>query len=132
MLIVAGKLDVDPTLALIAKYFGPIPKPTRVLPRIYTQEPVQDGERSATLRRVGNSKFLGMMFHTVRGADPDAVAVDVLGDILTLAPSGRLYKSLVETKKATSVDADEHNRRRSRHDDVLGADTGWSGHRAGA
>ena len=44
------------------------------------------------------------MFHTVRG--PDAVAVDVLGDVLTLAPSGRLYKSLVETKKATSVDAD--------------------------
>ena len=71
VLIVAGKLDADPTLALIAKYFGPIPKPARTLPRIYTQEPVQDGERSATLRRVGNSKYLGMMFHTVRGADPD-------------------------------------------------------------
>jgi zinc protease len=105
VLIVAGKFDPDSTLALIAKYFGPIPKPTRVLPAIYTQEPVQDGERTATLRRVGNSKFLGMMFHTVRGADPDAVAVDVLGDVLTLAPSGRLYKALVETKKATSVQA---------------------------
>ena len=62
---------------------------------------MQDGERTVTLRRVGNSKFLGMMFHTVRGAHPDSVAADVLGDILTLAPSGRLYKSLVETKKAT-------------------------------
>ncbi len=58
---------------------------------------------SATLRRVGNSKFLGMMFHTPRGADPDSVATDVLGDVLTIAPSGRLYKALVETKKATSV-----------------------------
>ncbi|MEO8006320.1 MAG: pitrilysin family protein, partial [Betaproteobacteria bacterium] len=103
VLIVAGKFEVDPTLALIAKYFGPIPKPSRTLPRIYTQEPVQDGERSATLRRVGNSKFLGMMFHTPRGADPDAVAADVLGDVLTIAPSGRLYKALVETKKATAV-----------------------------
>ena len=103
VLTIAGKFDVEPTLALIAKYFGPIPKPSRALPRIYTQEPVQDGERTATLRRVGNSKFLGMMFHTVRGADPDAVAVDVLGDVLTLAPSGRLYKALVETKKATAV-----------------------------
>ena len=80
----------------------------------------------ATLRRVGNSKFLGMMFHTVRGAHPDAVAIDVLGDVMTLAPSGRLYKSLVETKKATSVDADGMTRRRSRHDDVLRADTGWA------
>jgi zinc protease len=103
VLVVAGKFDPEPTLALIAKYFGPIPKPTRTLPRIYTVEPVQDGERSATLRRVGNSQWLGMMFHTVRGADPDYVASDVLGDVMTLAPSGRLYKALVETKKATAV-----------------------------
>ena len=81
VLIVAGKFDPDAALALVAKYFGPIPKPTRTLPRIYTQEPVQDGERSVTLRRVGNSQFLGMMFHTVRGADPDYVATDVLGDV---------------------------------------------------
>ena len=100
---VAGKFDPERALALIAKYFGPIPKPARALPRIWTEEPVQDGERTATLRRVGNSKFLGMMFHTVLGAHPDAVAVDVLGDVLTLAPAGRLYKALVETKKATAV-----------------------------
>jgi zinc protease len=104
VLIVAGKFDPDATLALIAKHFGSIPKPTRVLPPIYTSEPVQDGERSVTLRRTGNSQFLGMMFHTVRGADPDYIAFDALGEILTIAPSGRLYKSLVETKKASSVD----------------------------
>jgi zinc protease len=109
VLIVAGKFDVDPTLALIAKYFGAIPKPTRVLPRFYTQEPVQDGERHVTLRRVGNAQILGMMYHTVRGADPDAVAIDVLGDVMTLAPSGRLYKSLVDTKMATAVDAWGHS-----------------------
>jgi zinc protease len=103
VLTIAGKFDPDRTLALISKYFGPIPKPTRALPRIYTQDPVQDGERSATLRRVGNAKFLGMMFHTVRGAHPDYVAMDVLGDILTVAPSGRLYKALVETRKASAV-----------------------------
>jgi zinc protease len=103
VLVVAGKFDPEATLALIAKYFGPIPKPSRALPRIYTQEPVQDGERTASLRRAGNTKFLGMMFHTVRGAHPDYVAVDTLGEVMTLAPSGRLYKSLVETKKATAV-----------------------------
>ncbi len=103
VLIVAGKFDIDSTLAVIAKYFGPIPKPSRVLPRIYTEDPVQDGERSATLRRVGNSKFLGMMYKVGRGAHPDYVATDALGEVMTLAPSGRLYKALVETKKATAV-----------------------------
>ncbi len=103
VLIVAGKFDPAATLGLIAKYFGPIPKPSRALPRIYTQEPVQDGERSAILRRVGNAKYVGLMYHGVRGAHPDYVATDVLGEVMTLAPAGRLYKALVDTKKATSV-----------------------------
>jgi zinc protease len=106
VLIVAGKFDVEPTLGLIAKYFGPIPKPTRKLPAIYTQEPVQDGERSVTLQRVGNTQWVGLMYHTLRGADPDYVATDVLGEIMTLAPSGRMYKSLVEARKATTVMSD--------------------------
>lgn len=103
VLTVAGKFDPQATLALIAKYFGAIAKPARTLPTIYTEEPVQDGERSAILRRVGNAKYVGLMYHTVRGAHPDYVATDVLGEVMTLAPAGRLYKSLVETKKATSV-----------------------------
>ncbi len=45
VLVIAGAFDPDKALALVAKYFGPIPKPTRVLPRLYTDEPVQDGER---------------------------------------------------------------------------------------
>jgi zinc protease len=107
VVIVAGKFDPDATLALIAKYFGPIPKPARVLPTIYTLDPVQDGERSVTLRRVGNSKFLATMFHTVRGADPDYVAADALGEVLTIAPSGRLYKALVDGKKASDVGVEQ-------------------------
>ena len=105
VLIVAGKFDPDTTLDTIAKYFGPIPNPKRKLPAIYTADPIQDGERAVTLRRAGNSKFLGMMFHTVRGADPDYIATDVLGDVLTLEPAGRLYKSLVETRKASAVES---------------------------
>src|SRR2546430_4119305 len=53
VLLVAGKFDEAKTLGLISKYFGPIPKPQRVLGTSYTVEPTQDGERLVTLRRVG-------------------------------------------------------------------------------
>jgi zinc protease len=105
VLVVAGKFDAQQVLNLVAKYFGPLPRPTRVLPALYTQEPVQDGERSVTVRRVGGQKIVAAMYHTPPGPHPDSVAIDALGEIMSIAPSGRLYKALVETKKATRVDS---------------------------
>ena len=55
LLIVAGKFDEAKTLAMVAELFGAIPKPTRTLEKTYTVEPTQDGERSVTLRRVGDT-----------------------------------------------------------------------------
>src|ERR1019366_165572 len=54
VLLVAGKIDEQKTLALVVKYFGGIPKPSRVLEATYTVEPVQDGERSVVLNRVSD------------------------------------------------------------------------------
>ncbi len=104
VLVIAGTFDPDKALALVVKYFGAIPKPSRVLPKLYTEEPVQDGERQVTLRRVGNTQWLSALYHTVPGAHPDAVAIEAAVAIMTLSPGGRLYKSLVETKKASAVD----------------------------
>ncbi|HZW73892.1 MAG TPA: insulinase family protein, partial [Caldimonas sp.] len=104
VLTVAGAFDPDQALALIAKDFGPIPKPKRELPRLYTVEPVQDGEREVTLRRVGDTQWLSALYHTVPAASPDAVAIEAAVGVMTLTPGGRLYKSLVETKKAAAVD----------------------------
>jgi len=103
VLMVAGKIDEAKTLAMINEYFGVIPKPTRVLQPTYTVEPTQDGERHVVLRRVGDVQVASMGYHVPAGAHPDFPAVDLLADILTNEPSGRLYKAVVETKMATSV-----------------------------
>ena len=47
VLIIAGKFDEKKALAYVQQYFGPIPRPTRVLQPTYTVEPPQDGERSS-------------------------------------------------------------------------------------
>jgi zinc protease len=103
VLVVAGQFDPDETLGWIAKSFGAIPKPARTLPLLYTEEPVQDGERTVTIRRVGDQQLLGIGYHTLPGAHPDSVAVAALAEIMTIAPAGRLYQSLVETRKASGV-----------------------------
>jgi zinc protease len=106
VLIVAGAFDPDATLRAIAKNFGPIPKPTRKLPKLYTDEPLQDGERQVVLRRVGDTQLVGAMYHTVPQASPDYVALDALTEIMTIQPAGRLYRALVDTKLSSAVEGD--------------------------
>jgi zinc protease len=103
VLVVSGKFDEAKTLGLVQKYFGAIAKPSRVLPPNYTIEPTQDGERMVTVRRVGDTQMLMAGYHIPAGGHTDYAALEVMHTILTDEPSGRLYKSLVESKKATSI-----------------------------
>lgn len=102
-LIVAGKIDESKTLDLISKKFGGIPKPSRVIEPLWTTEPTQDGERQVTVRRVGDAQYVMAGYHVPPASHPDFPAVLVMMQILSDTPSGRLYKSLVESKKATRV-----------------------------
>jgi zinc protease len=105
MLIVAGNFKPAKALSLAADSFGRLPKPTRFLDETYTEEPPQDGERSVVLRRVGRVGAVGAVYHIPAAAHADFAAVEVLASILDDEPSGRLYKALVESHKATKVDA---------------------------
>ena len=102
-LLVAGRFDRDRVLELIAKYFGEIPRPERVLDATYTEEPAQDGARMVTLKRVGDVAVAGLVYHIPAGFHPDFPAVQLLSDILTDQPSGHLYRKLVIPSLATSV-----------------------------
>jgi zinc protease len=106
VLLIAGKFDEPKTLSMVTEAFGKIPRPTRKLEEPYTVEPVQDGERSVTLRRVGDVQDLIMVYHVPAAPHPDFAAVEILARVLTDAPSGRLYKSMVEPKKATAVSSE--------------------------
>jgi zinc protease len=103
VLLVAGRFDPKKTLAWVSEYFGRIPKPTRVLPVFYTQDPVQDGERDVELRRVGDVQELAVAYHVPSGSHPDAAPIDLLVQILADTPAGRLHKALVETHQASSI-----------------------------
>lgn len=109
VLLIAGKFDTAKTLGWINDTFGRIPKPTRVLSATYTEEPTQDGERQVMLRRVGDTQLLMIAYHAPSGPHPDNATLDVLAEILGDPASGRLYKALVDSKKATSVSAENYS-----------------------
>ena len=105
VLLVAGPIDEAKTLALIDNTFGRIPKPTRVLPTLWTAEPTQDGERLFTVRRVGNIQMVMLGYKMPSVLHSDAAALSFAGSILGNAPNGRLHKLLVESGQAVSVSA---------------------------
>ncbi len=102
-LIVSGKFVPTQVLALVERHFGKIRKPTRALPKLYTLEPAQDGERAVTLRRVGGTQQMIAAYHTPPGAHPDHAAVELLALVMGDTPSGRLHRRLTEAKLAAST-----------------------------
>ncbi|MSP59412.1 MAG: insulinase family protein [Myxococcales bacterium] len=108
MLVIAGKVDPAAALALVQKNFGGLPRPSRKLVPTYTVEPVQDGERSVTLRRTGDVAVIGVAYHALPGSHEDFVAERALVDALVAKPSGRLYKALVEKGLAAEVHGDAY------------------------
>ena len=103
VLVIAGDFSPAEALQLVAAHFGAIPKPARVLPRTYTTDEAQDGEREVILRRKGDTQSFNLLYHAPPGTDPGYAAVDILAFVLGDTPTGRLHKALVETRIATGV-----------------------------
>lgn len=103
--IVVGDFDDETALALIAKYFGPIPPSPQPIPPMYTVEPPQEGEHRFVLRRAGQLGLVEMAWHIPEAKHPDLPALTVLDHLLAAGVSSRLYQALVERQLAVSVSA---------------------------
>jgi zinc protease len=102
-LLIAGQFDKAATLALIGRHFGPLARPAAPVPQPYTVEPAQDGERTVVVRRVGGQPILLAAYHVPAITHPDTPALIVYGLLMSLQPSGQLFKQLVEPKLAVAA-----------------------------
>ena len=107
VLVVAGNFDEATALALVVEKFGAIPRPDRTgemkLWNTYTVDPTQDGERSVTVRRVGDTQLAMSVYKVMAGSDPGFAAIDVLAEVMSNEPSGRMYQALVKPGLAANV-----------------------------
>jgi zinc protease len=103
LLVVGGRFEPQRVLERVARHFGAIPRPQRSLPALYTVEPTQDGERSVTLRRTGDTPLVATLYRAPAASHPDFPAVEILVELMRAAPQGRLHQSLVQKGLASAV-----------------------------
>ncbi|AUC80890.1 pitrilysin family protein [Lacinutrix sp. Bg11-31] len=103
VLMVTGKFEEANMLAKVVKKFGVLKNSGAPLKDVPTIEPAQDGEKRVTLSRVGDLQIVSALYHTPAVSHEDYAAIAVAELILADEPSGRLYKALVNEKKASSL-----------------------------
>src|SRR5918912_1743579 len=94
-LVVVGDFDPKQLDKWIDKYFGPIAKPDRPLPRVQVKEPPRKGEIRLTEYGRNDLPAVGFTYLTPREADADSDALRVADAILSSGESSRLYHSLI-------------------------------------
>ena len=110
-LVVVGDFDPKQLEAWVDKYFGPIAKPDRPLPRVNVKEPPREKETRLTEYGSNDLPAVGFTYLTPRQADPDSDALRVVDAILSSGESSRLYHSLVYTQQlAAEADANSETR----------------------
>lgn len=116
-LVVVGDCDVEETLRVIRETFGKLP-PGEQLDGVRTVEPEQLGERRVKLERRGETPYLEILYHTPTIDSADFFPLLALNALLggaesvnlsrvdwrgNAAKSSRLYRGLVDTKRAVKA-----------------------------
>ena len=102
--VIVGDVERAEALAMVKRFFGPIPRGVDP-PPVTTVEPPQLGERRFKIRKPGDTSYLMAAWRTPALTDPDTYALDVLGMILGHGKTSRLHQALVEGKLATEAEA---------------------------
>jgi len=101
-LSIAGNFDTQNVLRLVKKFFGVYEKKPGAYPALYTEEPMQEGQRRVIVKRAG-SPMLGMAHKIPDARHADIPALMVLATILYDDKTSRLYKAFVDKAYATGV-----------------------------
>ena len=118
VLVLAGDLDVEPTMALLTKYFGPIKNPRTPVPRVRTEEPSPqyylkyNGPNfkppyieKRVYGRAATNPMVDILFHIPPVWHDDVAPLTMLGRVMS-ARTGKMYLDMVlKNEHATSVGA---------------------------
>lgn len=122
VLVLAGAVDVEPTMVLVNKYFGPIKNPPGAAPRVRTEEPSPEYYRKVNgpdfkipyvekrvIGKAAASPYVTIMFHIPPIWHDDVAVLTMLGQVMS-ARTGKMYLDMVlKNEHATSIFASASN-----------------------
>ena len=122
VLVLAGDLEVEPTMAHVSKHFGSIRNPPGSAPRVRTEEPSPEYYRKVNgpdfkvpyiekrvIGKAAANPYITIMFHIPPLWHDDLAPLSVLGQVMS-ARTGKMYLDLVlKNEHATAVIASASN-----------------------
>ncbi len=102
-LVIAGDIDIEKTMKLVKKYYGPL-KPETPPPPVRTLEPEQRGEKRIYYHKLAQLPAIIAGFKIADGKSEDIFPLKVAARVLFGGESSRLHRRLVyEERKALFV-----------------------------
>ncbi len=99
VLVVGGDLDIEKTKALIAKYYGSIPRGTKPIPRPTEKEPEQTEEKRVNFYDNVQLPAVVISYRTPEMGTEDNYALQLLTQLLSQGKSSRFHKSIVDDQQ---------------------------------
>ena len=98
-LSIAGDIDVNQAKELIQKYFSPIPKGTKEIPRPTVKEAPKTQETREIIFDNVQLPAVVQAYHIPEQTNPDYYAITMLTNLLTGGESARLNKALIDQQQ---------------------------------
>ncbi len=102
-ILVTGDIDCKRTISVIEHYFG-ILQPGTIFEEVIPPEPQQMEERQKEISVEAQFPWLAVAYHIPDAINDDIPVIEMLGNILTVGRSSRLYQKIVcEESSALSI-----------------------------
>lgn len=99
IVVVSGDIKKDEVFSLVKKNFKDIKNKKDTSNSVHMVEPVQDGERRATIYKDSSVQMIAMAYHIPNFEHKDQVALSALSQLLSSGKSSILQKVLVDKKR---------------------------------
>lgn len=99
IVVISGDITKDEVFSLVKKNFKDIKNKKDISNSVHMVEPVQDGERRATIYKDSSVQMIAMAYHIPNFEHKDQVALSALSQLLSSGKSSILQKVLVDKKR---------------------------------